>query len=333
MICAVRRRLFLLLPLAAAGWLTPLRLLSEELVAGVKRLGVVHIGSPTTNPRLVTAFFNRLRELGWAEGRNLKVESRWSEGKNDQLGKLMAEVVAADVDVLLTYSTPGAVAAKQATARIPIVVAVMGDPVATGLASSLARPGGNLTGLSQGFGQGFSGKWLQLLRESVPRLKTVAVMLNPDTALAAPLKQELEATAPALGIRLKVLEARSADSFVSVVQQAHEAAQALLVLPDPITYQHRVLLTALALKHRLPSIYANLEFVDAGGLLAYGVDFVDFFRRASEYVDKILRGASPAELPIEEPTQFRLAVNLKTATTLGLHIPDTILVQADELVR
>jgi len=245
----------------------------------------------------------------------------------------MREVLDHDVDVLMTYGTPGAVAAKNATATVPIVAALMGDPVTTGLASSLASPGGNVTGLSGGFGQGFCGKWLELAQESVPKLSTVAVLTNPDHPLARPFRQEIEAIAPRLGLKTKFIEVREPAALDGAFQQARQSAQAVLVLPGSLTFQNRRAIAALALKYRLPSIYANQESVEAGRLIAYGVDFAVLFRRAADYVDKILDGAKPAELPIEEPTQFRLAINLKTARALGLTMPDSVLLRADEVVR
>jgi putative ABC transport system substrate-binding protein len=271
--------------------------------------------------------------LGWIEGRNLVLEERWTEGRNERLPSLIREVLERDVDVLVTYSTPGAVAAKSATATVPIVVPVMGDPVATGRANSLASPGHNVTGLSLGVGQGFSGKWLELAQETVPKLKTVVVLTNPDHPLTRPFRQDIEAIAPTRGLKTKFIEVREPAALETVFQQARQSAQAVLVLPGSLTFQNRRVIAALAIKYRLPSIYANQESVEAGGLMAYGVDFAVVFRRAADYVDKILKGAKPAELPIEEPTQFRLAINLKTAKALGLTIPDSVLLRADEVVR
>jgi ABC-type uncharacterized transport system substrate-binding protein len=328
----MNRRVVLFTILAAAA-VRPLLALGVETQTRIVRIGVVHTWWPADNARPVTEFWKRLHELGWVEGRNLVVEERWTEGRNQRLPALMREVLGRDVDVLVTYSTPGAVAAKNATNTVPIVVALMGDPVATGLVSSLAHPGGNVTGLSGGFGQGFCGKWLELARETVPALSTVAVILNPDHPLARPFRREIEAIAPTRGMKVRFIEVRQASSLDRAFQQAHQAAQAVLVLPDSITFQNRHSIAALALKHRLPSVYANQESVEAGGLMAYGVDFTVLFRRAADYVDKILKGAKPADLPIEQPTHFRLAVNLKTARALGVMIPDSILLRADEVVR
>jgi putative ABC transport system substrate-binding protein len=281
----------------------------------------------------VSAFSQRLRELGWIEGQNLVVEVRWTEGRTDQLSRLMAEVIKLKIDVLLTASTPYAVAAKRATSTVPIVVALMGDPITTGLANSLARPGSNLTGLSTGFGEGFAGKWLEILKETMPALSTVAVVFNPDSSLAKTLRQQLEGIASTRGVKLKFIEIPRPSSLQDVFREASLAAQAVIVLPDPLTYYHRGAITALASKYRLPSIYPNLEFVDAGGLMAYGVDFVALFRRAAEYVDKILRGAKAAELPIEQPTHYMFVINLKAAKSLGITIPESILLRADEVLR
>ena len=296
----------------------------------IVRLGLVAPESPSTNAGFVRAFLERLHQLGWVEGQNLIIEQRWAEGRFDRLPALMAEVISQDVDVLVTWTTPGAAVAKSATSTVPIV-ALMGEPVRTGLVESLSRPGGNITGLSMGFSEGLASKWLQLLQEMVPRLSTVAVMMNPNISVHRDIAKELLAIAPKRRLKLKIIEVREAETFKSAFDQARRYAQAVLVVPDPVV--NRTQITTLAAKQRLPAMYGLRDFVDAGGLMAYAPDVPAMYRRAAEYVDKILRGAKPADLPIEQPRQYQLAVNLKTAKALGLPIPESILLQADEVIR
>jgi len=274
-----------------------------------------------------------LRELGYVEGQNLVIESRWAEGQYERLPALMAEVVGQKVDVLVTYSTPAAVAAKRATSTIPIVAAGLGDPVGVGLVSSLAHPGGNLTGLSTGWTEGITAKWLELLREAAPRLTTVAVIGNPDNPVVRDQVKELQAVAHTHNLRLQFIEVRETGALDRAFEQVGQKAQGSLVLPDPIIASLRGQLVALAAKQRLPTIYYLRDFVDAGGLMAYGPDFRVQFRRAAEYVDRILKGAKPSELPVEQPIRFELVVNLKTAKAFGLTIPESILLRADEVIR
>ena len=298
----------------------------------VVRVGFVGPASPSTLARGVSAFWERLRELGWVEGQNLIIESRWAEGQYERLPALMNEVIGRKVDVLVTYSTPAAIAAKNATSTIPIVVAMMGDPVGAGLATSLAHPGGNLTGLSLAWAD-IAGKWLELLQETVPRLSTVAVIADPNSPMSLAMAKELEAIAPTRGMKVRFLELREPEALDRAFKQARREAQAILVPADSLTLQHRGQITVLAARYRLPGMYTFLEFMDSGGLMAYGADSVALFRRAAEYVDKILKGARPADLPIEQPTQFKLVVNLKTAKALKLKIPESILLRADQVIR
>ncbi len=298
----------------------------------VVRLGFVSPASPSTVVG-VTQFWERLRELGYVEGQNLVIEARWAEARLDRLPALMAEVIGRKVDVLITYSTPAALAARNATSTIPIVVGAMGDPVATGLAASLARPGGNLTGLSMGYAEGTAGKWLEMLKEAVPRLSTVAVVMNTANPLEQHLESELETVAAAQHLKLQVIDGRESEALVRGFELARRKAQAVLVLADPVTNTHRKQIIALAARVRLPALYALTDSVGDGGLMAYGPDVAVMFRRAAELVDKILKGARPADLPIEQPTQYELVVNLKTARALGLIISQSILLRADEVIR
>jgi putative ABC transport system substrate-binding protein len=317
----------------AAGALVTRLAGAAEPTQKVVRVGFVSLFSPSTSPRYEAVFWERLRELGWIEGQNLVVEARWTEGRYDRLSTLMAEVVGLKVDVLVTYSTPAVIAAKNATNTIPIV-AEMGDPVGSGLAASLAHPGGNVTGLSAGWAEGMAGKWLELLQDTVPRLSTVAVIFNPDSALNQDQVKKLEAVAATRAIKIRLIAVRGPEALDRVFEQVGRKAQAVLVLPDnPNLFAHRAQVTALAAKHRIPTIYFLRDFVDAGGLMAYAPDFAVVFRRTADYVDKILKGEKPGDLPIEQPTKFELVVNLKTAKALGITIPESILLRADEVIR
>jgi putative ABC transport system substrate-binding protein len=299
----------------------------------VVRLGFVDLTAPGNSLPATAEFWKRLAELGWVEGRNLVVERRFAEGQIDQLPALMANIVARNIDILVTWGSSGAMAAKQATSTIPIVVADMGDPVGTGLASSLAHPGGNLTGLSLQWGEGITGKWLELLQEAVPKLSAVAVIHNPDSPLAQPLLKELATHASTRGLKLWPVKVRDARALAPAFTQAAAHTQAVLILPDPLIAEHARRIIALAAEHRLPDMSGILEFSQAGGLMAYGVDQRAVFRRTAEYVDKVLRGARPQDLPIEQPRQFVLVVNLVTARALRLTIPQSLLQRADQIIR
>jgi putative tryptophan/tyrosine transport system substrate-binding protein len=333
-----RRRVLLVLARGLAG-LTAGTLGSQLAPAAdtaqrVVRMGLIGMESPSNAPRGLHVFWQRLHELGWIEGQNLIVEQRWAEGHLDRLPALMAEVIERNVDVIVTGSTPGAIAAKNATSTIPIVAIAMGDPVRSGVVASLARPGGNLTGTSMGYGEDFSGKWLQLLQETVPRLTTVAMIVNPDNSVGRDLAKDAEAIAPKRQLKVEVIEVREAQALDGAFEQARRQAQAVLVHADGlITLRYQGQITALAAKLRLPAIYNSLAFVDSGGLMAYAPDLTVQFQRAADYVDKILRGAKPADLPIEQPTQYVLVVNLKTAKGLGLSIPQSILLQANKVIQ
>ena len=277
-------------------------------------------------------FWKRLPELGWVEGQNLVIEGRSADGHLERLPALIAEVIDRKVDVLVTYGLPAAIAAKKATSTVPIVVAVMPDPVRSGLVASLARPEGNLTGMSGG-DPALNGKMLELLQEAVPRLSAVAVIANPNNPMARDLAQDLEALAPTRGLKLHVIELRGPESLDRAFERARRIAGAVVVVGEPITIEHRGRVTGLAAKYRLPAIYLDRGYVNAGGLMAYGPDISAMWRRAAEYVDKILRGAKPEDLPIEQPTRYVLSVNLKTAKALRLTIPESILLRADEVIR
>ena len=306
---------------------------AAEPAQKVVRVGFVSPYSPSTAPPAIRAFWIRLRELGYVEGLNLTIEARWADDRYDRLPALVADVLEHKVDVLVTSTTQATIAARNGTSTVPIVGVGMAEPLRTGLATSLAHPGGNLTGLSQGWDEGIGSKWLELLQETVPRLSTVAVIEDPETPIARGLAKELEANAPTRGMRLQLIEIREAGALGRAFEQARRKAQAVLILPAPIITAHREQVTALAAKLRLPAVYYLRDFVDAGGLMAYAPNLTVQFRRAADYVDKILKGAKPGDLPIEQPTEFELVVNLKTARALGITIPESILLRADEVIR
>jgi len=330
--CRLSNGSSILLLITAAALVGSSWVLAADPPPKAMRLGFVDPHSPSTDLRGVNEFWQRLHELGWEEGQNLVVERRWAGGRIDRLPGLMAEVVANNVDVLVTYSTPAALAAKRATSTVPIVVASMGDPVGTGEAQSLARPGGNLTGLSLGYAD-IAGKWLELLQETVPRLSAVALISNPDSPVSASCAKALAAIAPTLRLKIRVFGVPGPKAFGGAFKQARRQAQAVIVLPDPVSLEHRQEVAALAARYRLPAIYFVRDFVDAGGLMAYAPDSVAMLRRAAEFVDKVLKGAKPGDLPIEQPTKFELIVNLKTAKALGITIPESILLRADEVIK
>jgi putative ABC transport system substrate-binding protein len=283
----------------------------------------------------VEAFLEGMRVLGYVEGQNLVLEYRGVEGQYERFPDLVAELVRLKVDVLMVPSTAAALAAKQVTSTIPIVMIGMGDPVGSGLVASLARPGGNITGLSI-MAPGLIGKQLEFLKEVLPTVSRVAVLWNPASPGHALAVREAEVAAQAVGVQLQLLEARGPDAFDSAFAAMTSAhAGALLVLGDRIFYQHRRWLAELAATSRLPTMHSTQcrAFVEAGGLLCYGTSLQDSWRRAAYYVDRILKGAKPADLPVEQPTKFELVINLKTANELGLTIPPSLLFQADEVIK
>jgi putative tryptophan/tyrosine transport system substrate-binding protein len=280
-------------------------------------------------------FRRGLRELGYEEGHNFGIESRWAELNLDRLPALAAELVELKVELIAAVATRASLAAKQATSTIPIVMTLSLHAVESGLVDSLSRPGGNVTGMS-GLSDATIVKRLELLKEVLPRLERVAVLWNPDFYRRTPEPQwrALEAAAPRVGMSLHPLEARVAGDLEGAFEAAaQDAAQAILVLPDPLTIRYGIRLAQLALRHRLPTIFQDRESVEVGGLMSYGFDFYESSRRAAAYVDKILKGAKPADLPIEQPTQFQLVINVKTAKTLGITIPPSLLARADEVIE
>jgi putative tryptophan/tyrosine transport system substrate-binding protein len=301
--------------------------------AKVPRIGYLVPNLAATPPE---AFRQGLRDLGYVEGRNLMIEYRDAEGKFERLPALAAELVALKVDIIVAPNTVGVLAAKQATRTLPIVFATAGDPVASGLVTSLARPGGNVTGLSI-LAPELIGKCLELLKQAVPGVSRVAALWEPGVVgerLDKDMLKRAEVAARALGVRLQFVEARRPENFDRAFADMTRArAGALTVLGSTMFATERRRLVDLAAKNRLPAVYPWREFVDAGGLMAYGPNIADLFRRAATYVDKILKGAKPGDLPVEQPTKFELIINLRTAKTIGLTIPQSLLLRADEVLQ
>jgi putative tryptophan/tyrosine transport system substrate-binding protein len=294
-------------------------------------IGILGPSTPSTDGRRITAFLQRLRELGWTEGRNVAIEYRSADGRSERFAEIAAEFVRLPVDVIVTWGTP-IYATKRATAVIPIVFAIVADPVRTGLVASLARPGGNLTGLSTEHGE-MASKRLQLLREMVPNLRRVAIMGNASNPYAAEEMREIQQMASTLGLGAAISEVRQSEDILPAFQTLKGRADAVFLVPDALFNLQRDRIAALALDARLPTMHGFREPVDAGGLLSYGPDYLELFRRTADYVDKILKGAKPADLPIEQPTKFELVINLKTARALGLTIPQSLLQRADQVIE
>jgi ABC-type uncharacterized transport system substrate-binding protein len=308
---------------------------TQPAAGKVYRIGILG-NIPLTNPegaRLWGAFIQGLRDLGYVEGQNITIEYRFSEGQYERLPDLAADLVRLQVDVIVAPATQNVLVAKQATRTIPIVMTGGGDPVGNGLVASLARPGGNVTGLSI-LAFETVGKQLELLKEIVPRFSRVAVLGNPNTQMYPLWLGEVKAAARSLGVQLQILEARGPDNLESAfAAMSRERAGALLVPTDGMFLLHRTRIVELAAKSRLPAMYGTKEYVDVGGLMVYGASLRDNFRRAATYVDKILKGAKPADLPVEQPTKFEFVINMKTAKALGLTIPPSVLARADEVIQ
>jgi putative ABC transport system substrate-binding protein len=326
----VKRREFIsLLGGATAAWPHAAR---AQQPGKLPTIGFLGGPAPSIESERVAAFVQRLRELGRIEGRNVAIEYRWAEGRTERLSEFAAEFVRLKVDVIVTSATPPVVAAKQATSVIPIVFAAVGDPVGTGLVTSLARPGGNVTGLSLQ-ATDLAGKRLELLREVVPDLRRLAVMANVSAPPAVLEMAEVQTTARALGLEVVASEIRRPEDIAPAFESFKGRAEALYVCNDPLVTTNRIRINTLALGMGLPTMYNVREFVGAGGLMSYGPNFLDLYRRAADFVDKILRGAKPAEIPVEQPTKFDLVINLTTAKALGLTIPESFLLRADEVIE
>jgi putative ABC transport system substrate-binding protein len=326
----MRRRDFItILGGAAAAW--PLAARAQQ-PANLPTIGFLGATTPSSHGPWVAAFVQRLREFGWVEGRTVAIDVRWAEGRSERLAEIAAEFVRLKVDVIVTHSAAPVLAAKQATSVIPIVFAVANDPLGSGLVASLARPGGNATGLSAQTTD-LTGKRLELLREVVPGVRRLAIMANLEAPAAMPEMSEVQAAARTLGFEVAAFEIRRAEDIALAFDALKGRADALYVFGDPLVVANRLRINIMALAARLPTIYNFRESVEAGGLMSYGASFPDLFRRAAGFVDKILRGVKPADLPVEQPTKFDLVVNLITAKALGLTVPPSVLARADEVIE
>jgi putative ABC transport system substrate-binding protein len=317
--------------LIAGAAILPLRATAQTRTR-FPRVGFVLIASLTTGQNTVVAFREALRELGYQEGQNIAVEVRSAEGRFERVPALITELVRLNVDVLVTASSPVALVAKEATRTVPIVM-LASDPVGLGLVDSLARPGGNITGLSY-FATDISTKRVEIIKELVPGLTRLAVLKNPLVAIHSMLLQETQVAAERFAVTLLPIEVRRVEDFEEAFAAARaERAEALLAFDDPLTVSYPRQIAAMAASNRLPAMYGFREFPNSGGLISYGPNFATLFRRAASLVDKILKGASPADLPVEQPTKLELVINLKAARALGLEIPPTLLARADEVIE
>ena len=326
----MRRREFItLLGGAAAAW--PLAARAQQ-AGKLPTIGLLGATTPAAQSQLTAAFVQRLRELGWIEGRTVTIEYRWAEGRSERFTEFAVEFVRLKVDVILTHNTPPVLAAKQVTSVIPIVFATAADPVGTGVVASLARPGSNVTGLSSQTPD-TAGKRIELLREVIPGLRRLAILANVDNSYVALEMAEVQAATRTLGLEAALFEIRRAEDIATAFDGLKGRAQALYVLPDPVLFTHRLRINTLALGARLPTMHSLREYVEASGLISYGPNWPHQWRRAADYVDKILRGAKPADIPVEQPTKFDLIVNLTTAKVLGLDMPRMLLARADEVIE
>ena len=295
-------------------------------------IGFLGANTPAAQRRSTEALIQRLRELGWNEGRNIAIEYRWAEGSSERSPKLIAEFVELPVDVIVTHAPLNVIAAKRATSTIPIVFAAVGDPVGIGVVASLSRPGGNVTGLSLQSAD-LAGKRLEILREIIPGLRRVVVLTNADSPNAALEIREVQSAAQTLGFDVVFEKIRRAEDIAPALAVPKAGTDALYVQTDPIFNTHRSRIMALALDARVPTISGTREYVEAGSLISYGANLTDLFRRAGDIVDKILRGAKPSDLPVQQPTKFDLMLNLKTARTLGLDLSASLIARAEEVVE
>ena len=324
-----RREFITLLGGAAAVWPLAARGQQREKLPTIGFLGAA---SASAMKSWLDAFVARLRELGWIEGRTVAIEIRWAEGRRERVAEIAAEFVQLKVDVIVTSATPPTLAAKQATAVIPIVFAAVSDPVGPGLVASLARPGGNVTGLANQTSD-TAGKKLELLREAVPGLRRLAIMANVGNPASVLEMGEVQATARTLGLEVTTSEIRRAEDIAPAFEALKDRADALYLGPDPLMNTNRTRVNILAVGARLPTMQGAREYVEAGGLMSYGPNFPDQFRRVADFVDKILRGTKPADIPVEQPTKFDLVINLTTAKALGLEVPPSLLARADEVIE
>jgi putative tryptophan/tyrosine transport system substrate-binding protein len=295
-------------------------------------IGFLGSGTLEGQGQWVAAFLQRLRELGWIEGRNITIEYRWAEGNSDRADELAAELVRRRVDVIVTYANPIVLAVKRSTSTIPIVFAAAADPLGTGLVSTLARPGGNVTGLSVE-ATDLGSKRLELLRDVVPNFRRLGIMANVGNSASVLEMREVQSASGTLGLEVKTLDIRQAEDIARAFDELKGHVDALYVCIDTILFANRIRIITLALAARLPTMFTTREAVKAGGLMTYGPSFPELFRRAGDYVDKILHGTRPEDLPVEQPTKFDLVLNLTTAKALGLTVPQTLLARADEVIE
>jgi putative ABC transport system substrate-binding protein len=326
----VRRREFVAL-LGGAAAISPLAARAQQ-PPKLPVIGFLGANTPSAQRESTAALVQRLRELGWIDGRNVQIEYRWAEGRFDRSPELIAELVGLKADVIVTHAPPNVIAAKRTTSAIPIVFAAVGDPVGIGVVASLSRPGGNVTGLSLQSAD-LAGKRLELLREVIPGRRRLAILINAVNPNATLEVSEVRTAIQKSDFELTVLEIGRAEDIAPAIAGLQSGADALYVQTDPLFNTNRSRIGSLALDARLPTISGTREYVEAGSLMSYGANFTDLFRRAGDYVDKILRGANAGDLPVQQPTKFDLIVNLKTAKALGLELPPTLLARADEVIE
>jgi putative tryptophan/tyrosine transport system substrate-binding protein len=324
----VKRREFITLLGGAAAW--PLAARAQQRTR-LPTIGVLGVSTSFNWSQWTAAFVERLRELGWSDGRNVAIEYRWADGRGERFTEIAAEFVRLNVDVIVTVGS-AVVAAKQVTSTIPIVFAIAVDPVGTGIVASLARPGGNATGLSTQTTE-LAGKRVELLREVFPGLRTFAIIANVGYSGSVLEIAEVQSAARKVGLEVDVLGVQRAEDIAPAFKMRKDEAQALYVSPDALVNANHAFINRLALEARLPTLHPFRDYLEAGGLMSYGANNVDLFRRTGDFVDKILKGAKTADLPVEQPTKFELVINLKTAKALGLEIPPILLARADEVIE
>jgi len=309
------------------------RLGAAQGTGSARRIGYLDQGSAARNGPYLEAFRQGLRDLGWIEGQNIAIEVRFAEGKTDRLPALAADLVRLKVDVLVTSTTPAALAAKQATTRIPIVIGLAADPVGSGIVASLGHPGGNITGWTHQ-GLDLRAKYLELLKEALPAAARIGVLWNPTNQVHKPSLKVIEAAAQKLKVALDLVGAQDPQELERAFSElVAKRVDAVVVFPDGMFLAQTSLILALAAQNRLPAMYGVKDYAEAGGLMTYGADLPEMYRLGASYVDKILKGAKPAELPVEQPTKYELVINLKTAIALGITIPRTMLLRADEVIQ
>jgi putative tryptophan/tyrosine transport system substrate-binding protein len=324
----MKRRAFItLLGGAAVAW--PLAARAQQ---PANTIGFLGASTRSAESQWIAAFVQRLRELGWIDGRNIVIEYRWAEGRDERFAEIAAEFVRLKVGVIVTWGTPTTIALKQATSVIPVVAAGMGNPLGAGIVASLAQPGGNVTGLS-GMVTDLASKRLELLREVVPGLRRLAILANTGNPAVVLELREVQSAASALGLEVVTSEIRQSKDIAAAFNALKSGVDALYVCTEPVVFTNAIPINILAAAARVPTMHARREYVEAGGLMSYGPDLPDLFRRAADFVDKILRGAKPADIPVEQPTKFDFVINLTTAKALGLDVPPTLLARADEVIE